>query len=133
MQGSIKPPLPTRTRNHSRHLRQEATEAEQKLWYYLRGGRLNGYKFRRQHAVPPYIVDFYCAARRLVIELDGSQHNVQVDEARTRYLASQGLNILRFWDNEVLQQTDTVLEAILDALERRTLTPNPSPDGRGEY
>jgi very-short-patch-repair endonuclease len=132
MQGSIKPPLPTRTRNHSRHLRQAATEAEQKLWYCLRGGRLNGYQFRRQHAVPPYVVDFYCDARRLVIELDGSQHNVQVDEMRTRYLESLGMKILRFWDNEVLQQTNAVLEAILNTLEHRTLTPNPSPDGRGE-
>jgi very-short-patch-repair endonuclease len=96
MHGRIKPPLPTRTRNQSRQLRQAATEAEQKLWYYLRGGRLNGYKFRRQHAVPPYIVDFYCDAKRLVIELDGSQHNLQVDKARTRYLESQGLKILRF-------------------------------------
>jgi very-short-patch-repair endonuclease len=83
--------------------------------------------------VPRYMVDFYCDARRLVIELDGSQHNVQVDEVRTRYLESQGLKVLRFWDNEVLQQTDAVLEAILNALEHRTLTPNPSPDGRGEY
>jgi very-short-patch-repair endonuclease len=133
MQGRIKPPLPTSTRGQSRKLRQKATDAEQKLWYYLRGSRLNGYKFRRQHAVPPYVVDFYCDARRLVVELDGSQHNVQVDETRSRYLESQGLNILRFWDNEVLQLTDAVLEAILDALEQRTLTPNPSPDGRGEF
>jgi len=117
VQGSIKPPLPRRTRNHSRNLRKSATEAEQKIWYYLRGGRLNGYKFRRQHPVPPYIVDFYCDAKRLVIELDGSQHNVDVDRARTLYLQSQGLRVVRFWDNDALQQTEAVLEAILQALE----------------
>ncbi|RUL64156.1 endonuclease domain-containing protein [Dyella dinghuensis] len=133
MQGSIKPPLPTTTRKLLRGLRRTSTEAEQKLWYHLRDSRLNGYKFRRQHAVPPYVVDFYCEAKRLVVELDGSQHNEQSDQIRTQYLVSQGMAVLRFWDNEALQQTDAVLEAILSALEHRTLTPNPSPDGRGEY
>lgn len=132
MQGRIKPPMPTSTLRLSRRLRQMATDAEQKLWYHLRGGRLNGHKFRRQHPVPPYIVDFYCEAKRLAVELDGSQHNEQSDGARTRYLGSQGMTVLRFWDNEVLQQTEAVLEAILNALERRTLTPDPSPGGRGE-
>ncbi|MFK2873982.1 endonuclease domain-containing protein [Dyella lipolytica] len=96
MPGHIKPPLPTRTRDQSRDLRQAKTEAEQKLWYYLRGRRLGGYKFRRQHSVPPYVVDFYCDVKRLVVELDGSQHNAQVDVKRTRYLESQGLEVLRF-------------------------------------
>jgi len=62
-------------------------------------------------------VDFYCDAKRLVIELDGSQHNVDVDRARTLYLQSQGLRVVRFWDNDALQQTEAVLEAILQALE----------------
>ncbi|QAU23670.1 endonuclease domain-containing protein [Dyella sp. M7H15-1] len=113
MPERIKPPLPTRTRDNARQLRKSATEAEQKIWYYLRGGRLNGYKFRRQHSIPPYVVDFYCDAKHLVIELDGSQHNLEVDRGRTLYLQSQGMKILRFWDNEVLQQTEAVLEAIL--------------------
>ncbi|WP_325050599.1 endonuclease domain-containing protein [Dyella dinghuensis] len=125
--------MPTTTRKLLRGLRRTSTEAEQKLWYHLRDSRLNGYKFRRQHAVPPYVVDFYCEAKRLVVELDGSQHNEQSDQIRTQYLVSQGMAVLRFWDNEALQQTDAVLEAILSALEHRTLTPNPSPDGRGEY
>ena len=131
MHGRIKPPLPTRTRDRSRNLRQASTEAEKELWYHLLAGRLNGYKFRRQHPVPPYIVDFYCEAKRLVIELDGSQHNIQVDLRRTQYLESQGMGILRFWDNEVLQQADAVLEAILSVLEDRTLTPTPLPEGEG--
>ena len=83
----------------------------------LRGSLLNGYKFRRQHPIPPYVVDFYCDAKRLVVELDGSQHNMEVDRTRTLYLQSQGLKVLRFWDNEALQQTEAVLEAILQALE----------------
>jgi very-short-patch-repair endonuclease len=93
---------------------------------------LNGHKFRRQHPVPPYVVDFYCEAKRLVVELDGSQHNEQIDRACTQYLASQGITVLRFWDNEALEQTEVVLETILNALAHRTLTPNPSPEGRGE-
>jgi very-short-patch-repair endonuclease len=121
VQGRIKPPLPTRTLGQSRNLRQASTKAEQKLWYHLRGGRLGGYKFRRQHSVPPYVVDFYCEAKRLAVELDGSQHNDQVDCSRTQYLKSQGLKVLRFWDNEVLQQTEAVLERILDVFESRGL------------
>jgi len=117
MPGRIKPPLPTTTHNQSRELRRSSTEAEQTLWYHLRAGRLNGHKFRRQHPAPPCIVDFYCAVKRLVIELDGSQHNTEVDRARTLFLESQGLRVLRYWDNEALQQTDAVLAAILSALE----------------
>jgi len=123
MQGRKNPPLPTGTRKHSRDLRQTSTEAEEKLWYRLRGGRLNGYKFRRQHPIPPYIVDFYCEAARLVIELDGSQHNQAVDQVRTTHMEVQGLRTLRFWDNEALQQTDAILEIILRAVSDRTSTP----------
>jgi very-short-patch-repair endonuclease len=131
MQGGIKPPLPSRTRSHARDLRQTSTDAEQRLWYHLRGGRLNGLKFRRQHPIPPYIVDFYCEAKQLVVELDGSQHDEAVDLARMRFLESCGLTVLRYWDNDVLQQTDAVLEAILGAAGNRTLTPTPLPPGEG--
>lgn len=117
MHGRLKLPLPTETRNHARQLRQAETDAERQIWYHLRGGRLNGYKFRRQHPVPPYIVDFYCDTKGLVVELDGSQHNVEADRLRTEYLQSKGLKVLRFWNDEVLQQTEAVLEAILQALE----------------
>jgi very-short-patch-repair endonuclease len=131
MPGRIKPPLPTRTRDHARELRQGGTDAEQKLWHRMRAGQLNGLKFRRQHPIPPYIVDFYCDAKNLVVELDGSQHNEEVDHVRTRFLESRGLKILRYWDNEVLQQMDAVLEAILSAAGDRTLTPTPLPMGEG--
>jgi len=92
---------------------------------------LSGLKFRRQHPFPPYIVDFYCDAKKLVVELDGSQHNDEVDRVRTSFLESQGLKVLRYWDNEVLQQMDAVLEAILSAVGTRTLTPTPLPMGEG--
>ena len=131
MPKSIKPPLPTKTRQHARDLRQSGTDAERKLWYQLRAGRLNGMKFRRQHPIPPYIVDFYREARKLVVELDGSQHNEEVDRERTRFLEAQGLKVLRYWDNEVLQQMEAVLEAIVDIADSRTLTPTPLPTGEG--
>lgn len=88
-------------------------------------------KFRRQHPVPPYVVDFYGEATRLVVELDGSQHNEGADAPRTRYLESLGLKVLRYWNHEVLQQTVAVLESILIANENRTLTPTPLPTGAG--
>ncbi|WP_229679379.1 endonuclease domain-containing protein [Dyella caseinilytica] len=123
--------MPTRTREQARHLRQTSTEAERELWYRLRGGRLNGHKFRRQHPIPPYVADFYCDTNRLVIELDGSQHDPQTDKTRTLYLEAQGLKVLRFWDNDVLQQMDAVLEVIFSSFEDRTLTPTPLPRGEG--
>jgi very-short-patch-repair endonuclease len=112
-------------------LRREETDAEARLWFHLRAARLNGAKFRRQHPVPPYVIDFYCAAARLGIELDGSQHSEVKDEARTRALQRQGIELLRFWDDDVLQRTTSVLEAILVAVKRRTLTPTPLPTGEG--
>src|SRR6185437_12468634 len=84
------PPLPTRTQDAAKTLRRKMTDAEQKLWYRLRGGRLDGLKFRRQHPVPPYVVDFYCREAGLVVELDGSQHSLDVDATRTAVLKRQG-------------------------------------------
>ena len=126
-----KPPLPTRSLDQARELRDGQTDAERKLWRCLRGGQLDGLKFRRQHPIPPYIVDFYCESLKLVIELDGSQHNALADAARTRYLESQGLAILRFWDNDALSQTDALVEAIFNFASNRTLTPAPLPEGEG--
>src|SRR3546814_1612008 len=82
------------------------TDAEQKLWQHLRGGQLDGLKFRRQHPIPPYIADFCCVAVKLIVELDGSQHSEQADAVRTRYLEAHGWRILRFWDNDALQETE---------------------------
>lgn len=128
---TTKPPLPTRTLDNSRRLRREMTDAERTLWYRLRGSQLDGLKFRRQHPIPPYIADFCCVGLRLIVELDGSQHNADADAVRTRILASQGWTILRFWDSDVLLNTDAVLEAIWNAVRAPTLTPTPLPEGEG--
>jgi len=126
-----KPPLPTRTYDAAVELRRGSTEAEQRLWYRLRAHRSNGLKFRRQHPVPPYVLDYFCAEAQLGIEVDGSQHDEAIDTARTSFLASQGIRLLRFWDNDVLLRMDAVLEAILHTVGERTLTPTPLPEGEG--
>jgi very-short-patch-repair endonuclease len=96
------------------------TDAEQRLWMRLRADQIPGYRFRRQVPIGPYVVDFACLKARLVIEVDGSQHAkaVERDQQRTAWLASQGFRLLRFWDNDVLSHTDSVLEAIRAALPK---------------
>lgn len=116
----------------SRELRRYSTEAEKRLWYHLRAGRLEGFKFRRQHPHPPYVLDFYCEAAKLVMELDGSQHNEIADAARTKLLEGAGMKVLRFWDNDVLKDTQAVLETILGVARARTLTPALSRRERGQ-
>ena len=127
MTRTIKPPLPSLVLEQAKRLRSSMTDAERRLWQYLRAGRLGGFKFRRQHPVPPYIVDFCCVERRLVIELDGSQHNEVVDAERSRNLQSQGWRVVRYWNNEVLLQTEAVVMAILSIVDDLTLTPTPAP------
>jgi very-short-patch-repair endonuclease len=127
----IRAQLPTVTLEAARQLRSLATDVENKLWYHLRGGRLNGVKFRRQHPIPPYVVDFYCHANKLVIELDGMQHSEEADRQRTQFLERRGLTVLRFTNHEVLLQQEAVLEAIWKLLERPPLTPTPLPAGEG--
>jgi adenine-specific DNA-methyltransferase len=93
-----------------------------RLWHFLRRRHLRGHRFRRQVPVGPYILDFFCNKAQLAIEIDGSQNALtrSYDERRERYLANCGIRVLRFWNNEVLQQTDAVLEVVLDALESST-------------
>jgi len=131
MDEHIRASLPTITLDSAKRLRRDATDAETRLWYYLRAGRLNGLKFRRQHPIPPYVADFYFDVAKLVIEVDGSQHAEVQDAARTRFLESKGFRVIRFWDNEVLTQTESVLEAILQAIGPPPLTPTPLPMGEG--
>jgi very-short-patch-repair endonuclease len=102
------------------------TDAEIRLWMRLREKQIGGYRFRRQVPVGPYIVDFLCKKAHLIIEVDGSQHlaAAERDEHRTAWLQSQGLRILRFWNNDVLQRTESVLESIRVALlDGPTLAP----------
>ncbi len=102
----------------ARTLRANQTDAERRLWSRLRNRTFFGFKFRRQVPIGPYIVDFLCMERMLVIELDGGQHDerAQADARRTAYLETQGYRVMRFWNNDMLANTDGVLTLILTAL-----------------
>ncbi len=108
------------TRIHAKSMRRAPTEAEQKLWNFLRRKHLAGFKFRRQQPVGPYILDFYCFEAKVAIELDGGGHALDdqraYDDQRTQYLASQGIRILRFWNNELVKNPEGVCQRIVHAL-----------------
>jgi very-short-patch-repair endonuclease len=108
---------------HAKRMRHVPTEAKSLLWRQLRAGRLADYKFKRQQPIGNFIVDFVCFAQKLVIEVDGGQHTdlKTRDEARTAWLQAQGFRALRFWNHDVLQRRDLVLEEILRQLERREM------------
>ncbi len=110
---------------HARSLRQSSTDSERLLWRHLRDRRLGGFKFRRQAPIGRYIVDFACFEVKVVVELDGSQHaeesQAERDLARDEWLETQGFEILRFWNREVIRNAGGVLERILGACQR-TLT-----------
>ncbi len=113
-------------RKLARDLRRNQTDAERKLWHFLHD-RQFGDKFRRQHPIGSYIADFCCIEKQLIIELDGGQHaerQVQ-DKQRTEKLSQRGFKMLRFWNNDVLNRTESVLEAIRQALEDPHLSPLP--------
>jgi very-short-patch-repair endonuclease len=113
--------------NSARALRRRMTDAERRLWYHLRDHRLPGFKFRRQHPIGPYIVDFVCLEHRLVVELDGGQHAADPDDpVREAFLRGKGYRMLRFWNNEVLKHTAAVCESI-----HREMSVNPAPAGCG--
>jgi very-short-patch-repair endonuclease len=105
----------------ARALRKSMSDAEWTLWQGLRGGQLDGYKFRRQHPMDRFILDFVCLEKRLVIEVDGAQHaepdQAAHDAARTRWLAQRGYRVLRFWTNEIMTEGEAVLEAIWAELQ----------------
>jgi len=109
----------------AKKLRQVMTEAEKRMWYRLRAHRLLGFKFKRQKPIGPYVVDFACPALRLVIEIDGGQHSIDADEdsIRDRWLRKHGYTVLRFWNNEVMENLEGVLEAIASV----ALSDAPSP------
>ncbi len=105
----------------ARELRKNANEAEQRLWSYLRRGQLNGFKFRRQHALGRYIGDFVCLSARLIVELDGETHGNDeretLDTTRTEYLERLGYRVIRFWNDDVFSNKDGVIEKIWDSLQ----------------
>ena len=97
----------------AKHLRKNLTEAERALWKHLRARQMNGFKFRRQAPIGRYVVDFVCYEKRLVIEVDGGQHALsEKDAVRDEWLKQQGFSVLRYWNNDVLKNTDAVLEVI---------------------
>ena len=104
----------------ARKLRRESTEAEKALWRALRDRNLQGFKFRRQQPVGRFIVDFVCFERQLVIEVDGGQHATQTDKDKARdvWLQGQGFRVLRFWNNEVLENLEGVVEVIFEHCEK---------------
>ncbi|SSC66847.1 endonuclease domain-containing protein [Ciceribacter selenitireducens] len=123
--------------DQARALRQNETEAEFRLWSDLRNRQLNGHRFSRQVPLGAYVADFVCRERRLIVELDGSQHaESMADEVRTRWLNDHGYSVLRSWNDEVLKERRAVLETILAVLEGRIFarceTLRFSPADRGE-
>jgi very-short-patch-repair endonuclease len=121
-------------------MRQVVAPAEKKVWWCLRNRRLNGFKFRRQHAIGTYIADFFCAECKLIVELDGDSHAGQQDkdEERTAWFASQGYSVVRYYNQDVHEHLEAVLSAILRECEMRSVnsgtspSPPPSPLSTGE-
>jgi very-short-patch-repair endonuclease len=106
------------TLKRAKALRREMTQTERELWSCLRAGRLSGHKFRRQQPIGPYIADFVCQEARLVVELDGSQHiDSEHDRRRDAFLGSAGYRVLRFWNSDLAENRQGVLEEILAAVE----------------
>jgi len=128
----IPTPVPLPLLKAARALRGTMTDAEQLVWYCLRRKQLGGFRFRRQHPFERFVLDFYCCEVKLAIELDGGQHNepdVKAhDKERTAFLARHGIQVLRFWNNEVFTNLEGVLQKIYDVLlENAALKAPPLP------
>ena len=131
MPSAPKAPLNPTLLARARDMRKESAPAEQKLWRCLRDRQLNGFKFRRQHVVGPYIADFYCHQVRLIVELDGGSHEQRetYDATRTKIIERGGDLVVQFKNQDVFDFLDAVLEDILTHCEMRRA---PSPSGRGQ-
>ena len=106
-------------KERARSFRKNMTDAENRVWYFLRNRRLNGYKFVREFVIGSYIADFVCREKKLIIELDGGQHMeaAEYDKRRTEFLEKNGYRVLRVWNNEVFNNINGVLETILNLLQ----------------
>lgn len=130
-------PVRRQTSPHAACLRRERTDAEDKVWQALRNRQLDGFKFRFQASIYPYVADFLCVDAGLIVEIDGGQHDQDKDARRTAFLQAEGYRVVRFWNHDVVENSDGVIEAVcLGLLERtrakkKTLTP-PSPAKAGE-
>ncbi len=119
--------------DNAKALRENSTKEEQKLWKYLKAKRLGGFKFRRQEPIGKYFVDFICFETKLIIELDGGHHNdaykKEYDFKRTQFLESCGFRIVRFWNNQIDNEMEKVLNYILQECRNRSPLLNPFPQG----
>ena len=116
----------------ARTLRKSMTTAEGKLWSHLRNNNMHGLAFRRQHPMGSYVLDFYCAQAKLAVEVDGGQHNEEThckrDQIRDAWFAAKGIRTLRFWNHDVLTDTENVLDRIWFAIEEFESVPSiPTP------
>jgi very-short-patch-repair endonuclease len=117
-------PIPPKNRGFARAMRREPTEAEDRLWGALRGRRLDRIKFRRQAPVGAYIADFLCAEAMLIVEIDGSQHaDSAYDKERADALNGHGFRVLRFWNDEVMRELDSVCDTIIAFVQDQSLQP----------
>ena len=117
-------------KTHARQLRTAMTDAERRLWQSLRLQQFDGYKFRRQHPLGHYVVDFVCLEAKLVVEVDGGQHSERqdYDASRTEWLSQRGLRVVRFWNHEVMNDIEAVKAVIWEALCENSQPPSqPSP------
>jgi very-short-patch-repair endonuclease len=138
--GMVKRPISDFKRKTAKRLRENTTAAEDVLWRHLRRLVVKGSHFRRQVVIGPYVADFACQAQRLIVEVDGLQHGedegLRHDEVRTRWLQSEGYRVIRFWNNDVMSRTESVLEAIHDMIAVTPPRPqdagDPPPQGEGE-
>ncbi|MBD9478595.1 endonuclease domain-containing protein [Pseudoxanthomonas sp. PXM02] len=120
-------------RDRARELRRNMTLAERKLWSFLKDRQLEGFRFRRQHPIGPYIADFVCLEAGLIVEVDGGQHmDAKIDGPRDAFLRGKGFRILRFWNNEVMVNLEGVRALILSELGHLPPSqPSPAHGGRG--
>ena len=134
--GQMKKQPTDGAREQAKALRRQMTEAEKKVWHGLRGRQTQGYRFRHQVPLGRFIVDFVCHEARLIIEIDGGQHEPSSEKEirRTRFLETEGYHVLRFWNNEVLENPSGVQTVIAQHLHRHHPHPNPPPSrGRAEF
>ena len=117
-------PVPPTKRGFAKTLRRDMTDAEEKLWWELRGRRLDRIKFRRQVLIGKYVADFVCFDAMLIVEVDGSQHAGEVrDDVRTADLRARGFRVLRFWNDEVLRELDSTCDTIIAFVRDKSLQP----------
>ncbi|NOT66632.1 MAG: endonuclease domain-containing protein [Methylotenera sp.] len=126
--------MPHKNIEFAKALRTNQTDAELKVWQAVRASRLLNFKFRRQVLIGNFIVDFVCFEKKLIIEIDGGQHlESEKDLTRDAKLNAQGYQVLRFWNNEVMQNFEGVLSVIVQKLQTATPLPSPLPQGEREF